>query len=87
MGLTRDFASLSHDRYAFIEKEVFPRRRPKCNQDAWLAKYLETQDRELGVGLITEVQTISECHAGPRGGTERSDSECWATRGHRAFGQ
>jgi hypothetical protein len=85
MGLTRDFASLPHDRFALIEKEVFPQQRPECNEDAGLAKYPETQDREWRVRLTSGVQTTNECHAGPRGGTERSDSDiaisCRADRG------
>src|SRR5262245_27649606 len=75
MGLTRDFAPLPHGRFALIEKEVFPRQRPECNGDAWLAKYSETQDRERRVRLTSGVQTTHKCHAGPRGGTERSDSD------------
>ena len=80
MGLTRDFAPLPHGRFALIEKEVFPRQRLECNGDAWLAKYSETQDWEWRVPLTSRVQTSHECHAGPRGGTERSDIDIAISR-------
>src|SRR5262249_57759131 len=76
MVLTRDFASLPHGRFAFIEKEVFPRQRPECNDDAWLAKYRETKDLEWRARLMSGVQ----CHAGPREGTERSDNDITGAR-------
>ena len=76
MGLTRDFASLPHDRFALIENGVFPRQRPECNDDAWLAKYLETRQREWRVRLTNRIQ----CHAGPHRGTGRPDSDITGAR-------